>query len=172
MQERKPDICHAIALALLVCYMLFLTWVILFKLQFSLRAIDRARALNLVPFHYEDSDNPGFRFKEVMDNVLIFIPLGIYLSMLWKNMKLMTKAGIIIAVSLSFEILQCILHIGVSDITDLLTNTAGGLIGIGIFHLTLKLLKSEEKATRAFIAISGIAAALIIGGLSLLFVMN
>ncbi len=110
--------------------MLFLTWVILFKLQFSLRAIDRARALNLVPFHYEDSDNPGFRFKEVMDNVLIFIPLGIYLSMLWKNMKLMTKAGIIIAVSLSFEILQCILHIGVSDITDLLTNTAGGLIGM------------------------------------------
>ncbi|MGP1419217.1 MAG: VanZ family protein [Sphaerochaetaceae bacterium] len=110
--------------------MLFLIWVILFKLQFSLMAIDRARALNLVPFHYEDSDNPGFHFKEVMDNVLIFIPLGIYLSMLWRNMKLMTKAGIIIAVSLSFEILQYILRIGVSDITDLLTNTAGGLIGM------------------------------------------
>lgn len=76
------------------------------------------------------------------------------------------------SISMSFEILQYLLRIGMSDITDLLTNTAGGLIGIGIFHLALKLLKSEEKATRAFIAISGIAAALIIGGLSLLFIMN
>lgn len=45
--------------------------------------------------------------------------------------------------SLSFEILQYIFAIGATDITDLIGNTLGGMIGIGIFYMCYKLFKNK-----------------------------
>jgi glycopeptide antibiotics resistance protein len=46
---------------------------------------------------------------------------------------------------LSFEIIQFVLAIGRSDFTDILANTLGGVIGIGIYQLIFKLLKHRTN---------------------------
>ncbi|KAI4446661.1 hypothetical protein C823_001179 [Eubacterium plexicaudatum ASF492] len=66
---------------LFVIYMALLVWIILFKLQFSISEIDKIRSINLIPFHYKNEIGMNYHLKEVLENVAIFIPLGIYLCM-------------------------------------------------------------------------------------------
>lgn len=44
-------------------------------------------------------------------------------------------------VSLLFEIIQYILSIGSSDITDIITNTLGGLVGVLVVSILRKIVK-------------------------------
>ena len=41
---------YYIASILFLLYLVLLIWIILFKLQFSITALDRAREINLIPF--------------------------------------------------------------------------------------------------------------------------
>ena len=65
-----------------------------------------------------------------------------------------------------------ILAIGSSDITDLITNTAGGLLGIALYSIVARLLKSREKADKLFLVIAVIVSTFIIGLLALLLFLN
>jgi glycopeptide antibiotics resistance protein len=49
----------------------------------------------------------------------------------------------VIGLTLTFEAVQFIFAIGRSDITDILGNTLGGLIGIGIYTLASKIFKNR-----------------------------
>lgn len=69
--------------------------------------------------------------------------------------------------SLAFELLQYALAIGVTDVTDLIANTLGGLIGMGVHALTLLLKKDRDKANR-LLSILALAASLICTALLLL----
>ena len=75
--------------------------------------------------------------------MLIFIPFGIYITMLKSNWSFIKKIIPIFLTSLIVEILQYIFAVGATDITDLIGNTLGGVIGIGIFYLLIKLLKTK-----------------------------
>ena len=45
--------------------------------------------------------------------------------------------------SLFFETVQFVFAIGASDITDLLANTLGGVIGMGVFFILSKIFKAK-----------------------------
>lgn len=60
--------------------------------------------------------------------------------MLKSNWSFIKKIIPIFLTSLIVEILQYIFAVGATDITDLIGNTLGGVIGIGIFYLLIKLL--------------------------------
>lgn len=80
--------------------------------------------INLIPFADMLSDLSG-----TVLNMILFIPLGIFLSLLWKRyrcLKWTVLFGFIL--SLTIEILQ-IFTFRATDINDLLTNTAGSIIG-------------------------------------------
>ncbi len=157
---------------LFILYLLILVWIILFKLQFSLKDIDPIRFLNLIPFHYANAVSELFQIKEIRDNVLIFIPFGVLLSMLAPKMKLLSKVMIIFGTSFAFETMQYILSIGVTDITDLITNVSGGIIGIFFYAFLLKLVKDKQKIDAA-ISISGSVVAVLFSGLmSILLLAN
>ena len=49
------------------------------------------------------------------------------------------------AVSLLLEVSQYVLSVGASDITDVITNTLGALIGVLFYNISIKLFKTEEK---------------------------
>lgn len=68
---------YYIASILFLLYLVLLIWIILFKLQFSITALDRVREINLIPFYYKEEIS--FHATEVLENVLIFVPFGIYL---------------------------------------------------------------------------------------------
>lgn len=163
---------YFITIVLFVVYLLFLVWSILFKLGFSLKEIEEIRTYSLIPFHYEDGHNVRFHFSEVIDNVLIFIPTGVYLSLLFKKMPLLGTAALIFAISLALERSQYILAVGCFDITDLITNTVGGMVGIGFYLIGRTLFRDKEKAERIIAALINTITVLLVGGMLLILSLN
>lgn len=60
----------------------------------------------------------------------------------------MKKIVPIAMVSLLFEIVQYIFAIGVTDITDFIGNTLGGVIGIVAYLIANKLVEDETKTNK------------------------
>ena len=71
-------------------------------------------------------------------NVLLFIPLGIFVPCLWPEYRSMMKTvGLGLMTSLGIEILQ-IFTFRATDINDVITNVAGTMIGYLIGRLIIK----------------------------------
>lgn len=71
-------------------------------------------------------------------NVLLFIPLGIFVPCLWPEYRIMMKTvGLGLMTSLGIEILQ-IFTFRATDINDVITNVAGTMIGYLIGRLIIK----------------------------------
>ena len=153
-------------------YIALLVWIILFKLQFSIADLDTVRSVNLVPFYYDKEIGAAFHLKEVIENLLIFVPLGIYLQILLPKSKFHIKLIIIIGICLLLETVQYILAIGRSDITDLIMNTTGGLLGLAIYCIMTRLLKDRKKADKLFLFLAVIVSIFIIGLLAFLLLLN
>lgn len=136
---------------LLGSYLALLVWIILFKLGFSLADLEQQRSINLIPFHYDTET--AFHAKEVINNMLVFLPVGVYLKMLGVRTKHAALAGV--AVSLTFETLQFVLACGASDITDIITNTAGALVGAAVYAA----LEHVVNPRMLHLAVNALAAA-------------
>lgn len=132
-----------VTLGILIFYIMALVWIILFKFQFSFEQLDYLRSINLIPFAGSVIVNGKVDFSEIIQNGLAFVPFGILISSLWKEKTVIMRIAPIFGVSLIFEILQFIFAVGASDITDLIMNTLGGIIGVGIYFLFSKVFKSK-----------------------------
>lgn len=166
---------HKITVGLLVIYLFAMNWIILFKMQFSLTSllqVTNFRSINLVPFVGTAVYNNQLHFSEIFYNILIFVPFGIYISILKPYWLFLLKLAPIAGVSLLFETLQYIFIIGGSDITDFLANTLGGIIGILIFLIFKKLFKNKATKLLILLAILGTVAVFVLGILIMLGVVN
>ena len=139
----KKDKQRNLTIVLSIVYLLILIWILLFKMSFSLEELYRSRSINLIPFAQSTIVNGRIHISEIINNVIIFVPVGIYASMLIKNESIIKQVSLAFWVSLSIEVLQFILAVGASDITDLIGNTMGGVIGIGVFYLFTMIFKSR-----------------------------
>ncbi|MGT2895818.1 VanZ family protein [Streptococcus entericus] len=113
---------------LLIVYVICLTWGILFKFGAPI-AFTSYRYINWVPFAEPLIINGQVVWLEVAFNLVAFIPFGLLLKLTkprWAVTKVMTLGFLL---SLSYEALQWLLAIGMSDVTDLLMNTAGVAVG-------------------------------------------
>lgn len=156
--DKSKIIQNNITAGLLVLYLVLLTWIILFKMQFSfqdLRDFTDFREINLIPFAGSVMVNHQIDFNEIILNVIAFIPFGIYLKMLKPNWSFLKQILPIAGVSLLYETLQFILAIGGSDITDLIGNTLGGVIGIGVFIVFRNLFSLKANKILNIIASIG-----------------
>lgn len=142
--ENKGTKQKLLTTCLLIVYLLILTWIIIFKMQFSIQELDRFRGINLIPFHESVIVNNRIAFSEIYKNVIVFVPFGIYVSMLKSNWSFLKKVAPVASVSLIYEILQFIFEIGASDITDFIGNTLGGIIGIVIYLVLRRLFKTDK----------------------------
>ena len=120
------------------------------------------RVINLVPLDYGVPIGIP-QIREAALNTMLFLPMGIYLKMFDYSWVRAVFLGF--CVSLGFEICQYILAIGVTDITDLMTNTLGAALGAGFYWLLRKFC-SKEKADR--IINKTAAAVLLISALMIL----
>ncbi|MFB8834232.1 glycopeptide resistance protein VanZ1 [Clostridioides difficile] len=141
MKSRK----HNITKGLFIVYIIILTWIILFKLQFDISSLEtmNLRSINLIPFAGSLIINNRVDISEIILNVAIFVPFGIYVCMLKEEWSFIKKVIPIFITSLVFETLQYIFALGASDITDLIGNTIGGIIGIAVFMLLSKIFKNN-----------------------------
>lgn len=140
----KSEKRNTLTIILFIVYILLLIGVILFKLPFySEKLSDGIRVLNLIPFQGSFDENGVILLRDIIQNILIFIPLGIYIYMIECEWPFMKKVLPIIGLSLSLELIQFIFAIGRTDVTDLLDNTLGGIIGIGLSAILCKIFKNR-----------------------------
>lgn len=141
----------------LTVYLILLTWIIVFKMSFSFSDLPDLRSINLISFGESVIVNGKLDFSEIINNVLAFIPFGILASVLWDNKSFIIKISPIIITSLIFEVLQFAFGIGASDITDIITNSLGGIIGILIAIGISRVFKNNwKKVINAVSLIGGI----------------
>lgn len=157
---------------LLMVYLLALTWIILFKLQvdFSNLRDMNYRSVNLIPFAGSVIVNGRVNVSEILLNIAAFVPFGIYVSMLKPDGGFWKKVFPIFCVSLFYEVMQYILAIGGSDITDLIGNTLGGAVGIGVFAVLYRLFGKKVIKILNILATIGTVAA--VAFLALLVIAN
>lgn len=137
--------------------MLFFKYVPLFDIFNSNREI--IRSVSLVPFHSIKMYLSNGRFLKpisminVYGNILLFVPLGIYLP-LYKKRKNFIKNllyGLIIATGV--EVVQFVFALGVMDIDDVILNTLGFIVGLLTYTIFLKLFKDSDKIKAAIVSI-------------------
>lgn len=98
-------------------------------------------------------------FGEIIQNALAFIPYGLFIHVLWEETSLPKQFIPIICTSLIFEIIQFVFAIGASDITDMISNSLGGIIGIAI---AVSISKVSKKGWIKFINIISFIGAIIL----------
>jgi glycopeptide antibiotics resistance protein len=111
-----------------VCYLLVLLWLVLFKSSsdiISVLADYQTRSVNLVPFAY-------YSLGDVVLNVLAFVPLGLLLGVNLKRVGFWPKFAFVCGLTAAVETAQFIFAIGSSDITDVIANSFGGLLGLAL----------------------------------------
>lgn len=113
-------------------------------------------SVNLVPFRtiisYLLSDNSilsSFAFSNVLGNIVLFIPLGVYLTLFNRDKRLYKNVLWIALISLTAEVIQYIFKIGASDIDDLILNVLGGFLGIAAYKTLLLVFKDVTKVRYA-----------------------
>jgi glycopeptide antibiotics resistance protein len=153
--EKSKNTQKRITAGLLAVYLFALTWIIVFKMQFSFQGLPDFREINLIPFAGSANVNNQIDFNEIIYNVLAFIPFGIYISMLKSNWSFLKRITVIAGVSLLFEGLQFIFAIGASDITDFMGNTLGGIIGVGVYIVFCKLFSTKANKILNVLALIG-----------------
>ena len=160
------DIANRLTKAFFIIYLIILFWILLFKLgvQFSYMG---NRSVNLIPFNDPLISN-GRIVGEIILNILIFIPLGLYTGVLFKRWAFGTKLLFFFLISLLFEGLQFLLRVGAFDITDIITNTLGGIVGLMIFVVIEKLFNNSLKAQKFINIIAATGTVLMISFLLLL----
>lgn len=123
----------------LAVYLVVLAWIVLLKMHVGeFEDLVGRRSLNLVPF--AGTGTGGLGRSELAVNVAAFVPLGVLGVLAVRRRTLARVLLPIVAVSVVFEAVQYALGVGASDITDVLTNTAGGAVGAGLAWLGLRLL--------------------------------
>lgn len=132
-----------ITLGLFIFYLIALTWIIIFKAQLSFESLPHIRNINLIPFSEPVIINGKPYLKEIFLNVLAFIPLGLFIHVLWEQKSLLIRILPIISTSLLFEAIQYTFAIGASDITDVISNSLGGIIGV-IIAVVLSKISSKN----------------------------
>lgn len=98
-------------------------------------------SLNLIPFAGMAAD-----LKNEIKNVLLFIPLGILLPLLWEKYRTIKDTLLFgLGMTLAIELLQLFTY-RATDINDIITNFLGTVIGYFLFAILQKKVPSVVKA--------------------------
>ncbi len=165
--KKQEQIKTGFLYVIFICYILLLFKILIWSRVSITELLDSQRTLfrsvNLIPFHsikqyiYGSSDTiKRFAFGNVIGNIVIFIPLGLYLPLFKKDKRFLVNLLFIFIVSLVVEILQGLLGIGVSDVDDIILNSLGGGIGILGYKFLLLILREKKKLNTVITILSAI----------------
>ena len=105
---------------------------------------------NLVPFKEILRYKLGSRlfFKNVIGNIVLFIPYGLFASMYTKIEKPFHAVCLVLFASVIVEVTQAMIG-RVFDIDDIILNVTGGILGFGIYSLVSTIGDSIPKVFRS-----------------------
>jgi len=158
----KNDKTNALTQVLVIIYLIALVWILLFKMGVHFSYMGNSRHINLIPFRETLFLNGKLDLGEMIMNVVIFVPLGIYAGILFKKWIVGKKLFLFFIISLIIESLQLIFGIGAFDITDIINNTAGGIIGLLIYTGIEKVFKNTLRAQKFINILATLGTAIMI----------
>ena len=137
----KESLLSPLLFLMLGIYLLFLA-ALLFKSHMEFRSWNLFPLRSILEYMTGLDYVTGFRhsmmqyfaWSNLLGNVVIFVPLGVYVALFRKNGTLWKTMLMVAAVSLAAEILQVATKTGIGDIDDLLLNALGGLIGALVYR--------------------------------------
>lgn len=115
----------------------------------TIHSINIDFSFNLIPL-IDIVNSPIDYIRNTVLNILLFVPLGVLLPILWKEYRSLRSIAIAgLSLSLFIEILQ-IFTFRLTDVDDLITNTAGAVAGYYLsrrflFKRSLRVSKSEKN---------------------------
>ena len=152
----------ALLIVVFVVYLVLLTWAILWK--FTIPWVGESAGLphpiKLVPFLPSGDAGVSNPF-EVAANVLLFVPFGLYLGSFARTWQWWKLTAVFLGASLVLEITQHLIATGSFDTSDLISNTAGGVAGLGLLALARRRFGSRLPAIGIRIAVIGTALAVV-----------
>lgn len=102
--------------------------------------------LKLIPFWSYNMETTSLRsaiYIENVMNILMFVPMGFLLGCVNKDIGWKRVMVIAVCISASIEILQFILHRGITEVDDVIHNTLGAIVGFGLYSIIVWIKKSE-----------------------------
>lgn len=146
--------------ALLLIYVLTLVWLVLFKLSLDLPSVfdQHIRSITLTPF----TNFSGGNARGTVNNLIVFIPLGLLLSVNFKRSSFWRRFLFVFSFSLSAELVQYVFAIGRTDITDIIMNTSGGILGLGLYEICRTYIR-HEKLDQYVVSAVGVMVILLFG---------
>ena len=145
MEDNKTD---KLTIVLFIVYLIALAWILIFKLGVHFSYMGNGRSMNLIPFGDSMIRNGKIDFGEIIMNVVIFVPLGIYAGILFRRWITGKKLFLFFLISLIIEGFQYVFKVGAFDITDIINNTLGGIIGLIVYTGIEKAFKNSVRAQK------------------------
>jgi glycopeptide antibiotics resistance protein len=161
LYEKENTGANRLTAALLLVYLVALGWILLLKLGVRFSYM-KTRRVSLIPFREYLVYHSRMDKSQIVLNILVFVPLGIYIGILFSQRSFATRLLCCFLVSLGVESLQYALAIGAFDSTDIITNTLGGAIGLLVFLAMEKAFGSHAKAQKVFNTLAVIGTALVL----------
>jgi glycopeptide antibiotics resistance protein len=160
----RSRIHRAVLSALFAVYLGLLTWTVLWKL--GMPTLDGGiRAVKLVPFVAGDGYGVSTP-PEMLANLALFVPFGVYLGLLAPRWGWWRVAGVAAALSIAFETLQFVLAVGSSDVTDVILNTAGAVVGWAVLALARSGLRERTSTVLVRVCAVATVMALAVGAVA------
>lgn len=99
------------------------------------RLIKEIRAFDITPFRsYSRPD----LFVESIMNVVLFLPIGLLLGVVFRSLSWKKALLIGVCLSVGIEMMQFVFKKGLAEFDDVMHNTAGCLIGYGVYRIIMK----------------------------------
>jgi glycopeptide antibiotics resistance protein len=155
---------RVLLVVLFAVYLVLLAWIVLWKLEVPYVGGGALRQIKFVPF--ASSAGAGASApSEVVGNVVLFVPFGLYVGLLAPSWPWWKAVGAAAGASLFLELAQYVLAVGRSDITDVIVNTAGGAVGIGLLALARRGLGARTVTVMTWVCSIGTVLALLASGI-------
>ena len=107
---------------------------------------------DIIPFNYRGEGM--YRTMLVVGTVLncfVFVPFGVTLSYVFKKRNILRDAGLCLGFSLLIESTQLLTPFANPATEDLITNTFGYFVGLGIYYLLFRRLKTKINVRIALV---------------------
>lgn len=172
--QKESKLRNTIFNGVFVFYLVFLLENILFKYvqpwQLFQPGRYYARSLNLIPLK-QILASSGIGELNIYGNIILFIPLGVYLMFYLKKHKVIKSLAAIFGLTLFFESFQYVTAIGAADIDDVILNCFGGFVGILCYKILVFICRGKEQTAKTAVTWMAAAAGLITAALVILLLI-
>ena len=88
----------------------------------------------------------GWQQKFIYENILMFVPFGALMYLLFKKVRRVYRVWIIgFSASIFIETIQYMTHLGLFQADDMFNNVLGMTIGYGVGELIKEMLKNIKR---------------------------